>query len=659
MFKITGLILLFITIIVALLLILSKGKKTADNVLRILGIPVFLSGITIYCLCYLPDGFTFAELIVAFLHAIVSAGRMFLLNDDFQLISALPHNQALVSSVWFLTLFWLIHVLALIVSALALISVFGNNLIDWVRRHNKSDKDIYIICGVNDTSLCFAENIVSRKGRFVIFIDEECDKLICDKLRDMGCALIDTPYSPSNNQTADIFVKAGIKRTRRKNRRIYFLAFTDDYLNNGNLVSVALKTAQEEGISHDCFKAYALMEEGIVPQSLNEMAKHFGLSYDVQFFNECDLSARQLIKLAGPHEVMQFNNKTGLPLAGYEVFKVIILGFGSLGQQVFKKLLCSGQFEGSRFEAVIIDRNIHNITGQFKNRYPGIFTHYNIIIGECEVFSERFYEIISQHILDSRYIVVCLGDDNINLEAAADIDMIINKQITDRNYVGERIIAVNVRNKEHVFEDGLIPLQKKYILLGQYEQILTDEVLINDEMDAIAVQCHMVYCEESKSDNPWPQVSLFDKQSNRSIAAFIPAFLKIMGFKLVDTTNKGVNPVSREEFFTHLNEHPILKENLARTEHKRWCAFHFSEGWDTLPIECIRPVDKGHKDENRRLHACLVEWEYLETVSREVNRLLNKETNFQSYDLKYIVAIPEMLDKLPGKDAIISAELNR
>lgn len=649
MFKIIGLIILFISMIAALLLILSRGKKTADNVLRILGVPVFLSGITIYFLCYLPDVFTFAELVVAFLHAIISASRMFLLDDDFQLISALSHNQAWVSSLWFLILFWSIHVLALIVSALALISVFGNNLIDWVRRHNKRGKDIFIICGVNDTSLCFAENIVSKKGRFVIFIDQECNKLFCDKLRDMGCALIDAPYSPSNNQTADIFRKAGIKSTRRKNQRIYFLAFTDDYLINGNLVSVALKTAQDEGISYDCFKAYVMIEEGIVTQSLSKMIKKFDLGYDVQFFNECDLSARKLINLAGPHEVMQFNNKTGLPLVGYEVFKVIILGFGPLGQQVFKKLLCNGQFEGSRFEAVIIDRNIHNITGQFKTRYPGIFTHYNIIIGECEVFSDRFYEILSQHILDSRYIAICLDDDNINLKVAADIEMIINRQLTDQEYIQERIIAVNIRNKEHVFESDLIPLQEEYILFGQYEQILTDEVLINDEMDTIAVQCHIMYSEESESDIPWTQVSLFDKQSNRAIAAFIPAFLKIMGFRLVDTTNQGVNLVSKEEYFTHLNEHPILKENLGRTEHKRWCAFHFSEGWDRLPIEHIRPEDKGHKDEKRRLHACLVEWEGLETVSKEVSKVINKEINFQSYDLKYIVGIPEVLEKLPRK----------
>ena len=80
-------------------------------------------------------------------------------------------------------------------------------------------------------------------------------------------------------------------------------------------------------------------------------------------------------------------------------------------------------------------------------------------------------------------------------------------------------------------------------------------------------------------------------------------------------------------------------EKLAIAEHRRWNGFHLLHGWTPGP-----PDLTNGKNEEKKLHACLVPWEKLDEVARA-----QKIDNYRQYGVKNVLHIPDLL-QLVGQD---------
>ena len=103
---------------------------------------------------------------------------------------------------------------------------------------------------------------------------------------------------------------------------------------------------------------------------------------------------------------------------------------------------------------------------------------------------------------------------------------------------------------------------------------------------------------------------------------------------------------------------PAQKENLARSEHLRWCAFLYTFGYDDMDKKELvarlkiyqdeinkfsKSEIKPTQDKNKRKHALLVSWEELKYISLIENFFTHGNKNYQSLDEKNVEVVMELI----------------
>ena len=139
----------------------------------------------------------------------------------------------------------------------------------------------------------------------------------------------------------------------------------------------------------------------------------------------------------------------------------------------------------------------------------------------------------------------------------------------------------------------------------------------------------------------WKQCGYFHRMSSRaSVDYLIPLLRRITAMNNADTLT------------------PEQKENLAKCEHLRWCAFHYTFGYDVMGIEEFierlkkqqaEIQDQGkseitpRQDSEARKHVCLVSWDKLDDVSQAENSVTHGHRNFKQNDRDNIDVVMEFV----------------
>jgi hypothetical protein len=152
-------------------------------------------------------------------------------------------------------------------------------------------------------------------------------------------------------------------------------------------------------------------------------------------------------------------------------------------------------------------------------------------------------------------------------------------------------------------------------IFGMNKNIFSYENVIDETIIKRAKKANLHYIEmygekNIDSDEIWYDLRSMDKLSNISQVMHLQTKLYLIGLNEKDIKKKYANAKSFSNSLT--NE---VKLNLAKTEHLRWNANYFVQGWQVWDIKDI-PTDikkagKPNKDFMRELHVCLVDWEDL------------------------------------------------
>ena len=152
-------------------------------------------------------------------------------------------------------------------------------------------------------------------------------------------------------------------------------------------------------------------------------------------------------------------------------FNAMILGFGETGREVLGFLYEHGAFvdkdyKKSPFSCVVIDRQMENIEHPYRNSFPGMNESVGIRFKQCEIGSNAFWDDMSVQIQNLNYIVICMGNDRINLKMAVDLVKFAFRKGKDlsKNFV----ILIAQENPTHLDE---ITLQH-YNSIGQYHNCI-------------------------------------------------------------------------------------------------------------------------------------------------------------------------------------------
>lgn len=354
--------------------------------------------------------------------------------------------------------------------------------------------------------------------------------------------------------------------------------------------------------------------------------------------------------------------------------KTLIVGFGEVGRDAFRFLYEFGAFVDSknpnarsRFECMIVDKNLDDIKGTMMAAMPGIFKpHRHAELGnpsirfeQADFNSAEFYDkVLYQYrfLEEVNYIVISIGNNDEAIALAARIFNQIRRLRKDLSN-----LRIFVRCTDNKKVEGIQKIADHYNygygqgehnapviqIFGQPEKTYTYDLVVSDRLIEEGKQFHEEYRKLSGEGDSWesrhkqltdtgiPNIEKLRKlrrQESQDRANALHAATKMILLKdaLAELARENDTPLDLYSFYLrYFNadgsanvigaqtgiRYPELsdKENeiilrLAQLEHLRWNAAHELMGY---------VFNKGGKscDERTMKHNCLCPWGQLDEQS--------------------------------------------
>ena len=638
----------------SLIIYISKHPKKRTMPLKIAFVIMFAGGIFIYCTCHyrvlelaingqLDDsslewvrnsnadddnvsndkGVSWYHIPYIIERAVIDVGMMFYGRGDSKLFYRLEASR----NPLIVFLFWLIHLIAFYTAATALLIRFGNDLLRWIRIMTSKISDVDLVFGINKDSIAFGRNISDTKGSMLVYVDNVVGEDYEESINELG-GLSYSDKEALNASTS--FLKAIRIKPSKTKLRLFALSY--EYDRNLEYALKMSESLQKAGILPEQTELVLLGTDewkGMIFQS-GENQYGYG---SVLSFDEFEMSARLLINKYPPCNVISFD-ENGLAV---EDMEVLIVGFGRIGHEVLRKVIANGQFEGSRFHATIYQPDIEHIAGFFRSQYPRMFANknYNIDFKLHGGRGSDIFRFIHDNASKLKYIVICLEDR----DTARDIAVRIVESLQLMGY------PQNV----YTCDSKSVRCYSQYAKECVTHLICDSELLYSGELDKYAMELNHRYSGGTSLKEDWKNCAYFDRMSSRaSVDYLIPLISRVM-------------TMTKTEALTHEQ-----RENLAKSEHLRWCAFHYTFGFDVMEKEeFIRRVKerqkeikeygkssiKVTKDKQKLTHVCLVDWDELDEISEIENSLTNGSRNYKDSDrinVDMVVEIMQTKDRIKG-----------
>ena len=507
------------------------------------------------------------------------------------------------------------------------------------------------------------------------------------QLAQAGALLLSREYTEDTT-----FRKTGIKRLLKKGEARLFLLSGNPSRN----LRLAVKLVDEVKSGKD-FRAKITLYVRLDDERMGELLGMQTLpeNMEIRIVSPARLAALELVSGYPP---VNYVRPDPAKAVATRDFSAMILGFGETGSHVLRTLAEHGQFVGAEFHATVVDKDLDSRLGTFKSLYPGI-EHYGIEYVCADVNSVAFWEVLRTKPGTFGYVVISLGDFRRNMQLAIDIERFIcrltGKEIdifvkADGDSVSGCAALAALWPSGHIrafgaestiFTEDLIVNEagwalaknmheyynrkKKTSLLENTPEVPSGSRKGNkralsrkNHLFRKGVSFHAHSREEDMRQEPetsggqplaggysgnlsgetlsanasgmsWAQLPEIRKLSNLSAALHLVTKLKLAGLSPEMIRARQ----DKAGFIEMLGEERL--SNLAKGEHLHWNATLFAHGWDTWTV--ISGRDSGNKDEKRRLHACLVDWEELQRIEKRFGE------PYRAYDRIYVENIYDWL----------------
>ncbi len=563
--------------VVALLLHIVK-KCRFSTIVQIITVGIFLS--TTACLYPIfMSEYTctsFVECLETLFVSIVNALQIFTINADISDLLGKVENIAFFFKESYIFLVTFLSVIAPIVTASFLLSLFFNLSVK-VKFIFGCFKDTYVFSELNERSLTLASDIRrNHKKAMIIFTD------VLEK---------------EEETFFDLSIKA---------KAINALLFKDDILTvNFNFHSKSSQVSyfimggnETENIN----QALSLIE------SYRERELTRLYIFSLSCASELALSGidKGKLKVRRINEVQSLINHT-LYESGTKIFEsavendqvdtkninAVIIGMGNYGTEMIKALAWYCQMDGYKVTIDAFDVK-KSAEVEFKAMCPDLMSpKYNgvSVKGESE-YTIRIHsgiDVNSSEILDifktldkATYVFVSIGSDEENVKVAANMRMVW------RRLGSSPIIQAVVKNAKvaRMLENAANFKGQKYDLefTGNLEQAYSESVIIDSELEIKVLRRHLIW-------GPEEEFWAFEYNYRSSIASVIHK--KARGFCHIKNDDKltALNEKAEAEGMTPAEFKELVKKELGdeckplqMLEHRRWNAYMRGEGYEYAEV---------------------------------------------------------------------------
>lgn len=479
----------------------------------------------------------------------------------------------------------------------------------------------YIISGWNGRSKILVNNLRDA-GRKIIVLGDRFEASDLEALRDRGVIVF-----PGFKGEHPFYKKAAAKKAA------YILLFhTEDAENLNESLSLkeyfkpmkSQKNEYPKVIMHLAHRqSYTLF--GSLENDF--MRKDDQYPFELRIINTHKLLINKLLKEKPLYEGYEKRIKE----PDEHPLHLLITGFGLTGMEIAAEAIERAHFfNKNKLKITVIDKAAPQAEKRWLRNYPNSEKEVKIDFHQADITEENLESIIQAYLPSVTHIFVCLDDDYTDMMEGVELARKISNIPIFIKMNQDGLVSKWIHENADSFQN--------LYRFGYLQDILNEEYVINEELDALARMAHEKYREEPDNDAlPWENLSNFEKESNRSQMNHSMTKLKLLN--LTAQPKKKINQdhplIITEEEFKKIASEDLL-EKVAMTEHSRWNAFHFMRGWDAL--EDITPDQ--HKDPDQKLHGCLVPWDELDRVSNI------RGIDFKHYDRKPVLSLYELWDKI-------------
>lgn len=515
--------------------------------------------------------------------------------------------------------------------ASSLILSFIGDTGDKMRFGFKHSKKCCIFSEINENSLALAKGIVKNSDNATIVFcnTKKADKDAIARAKKLGAINL---YKTCENM-----------KIAKRFKKYEFFAISENEDNN-------IKTAESIISKHfDSVKPIiinAFVESGTNVKFLESvLGTKSATNIELRCIDEIAFFCNNLIFT---HPLYTTNSDT---------ISVAIIGCGRTGMRMLKTTYWAGQIDGYNLKIRVYDKKADRCCEEFLKQCPGLKDENVIDFIKADVDTLDFKEKIlnKENSLDATYIVVCMGDDQLNLSVSEELYRMYRRKLSFNNEkLPEIFVRVRSEVKSTPYFENVEFLKERHIhLFGTTESVFSDSTIFNTELENLAFAVHLAYWERlgMKHDSEeYAEVRKnfmtveYDRRSSMAAALHIPAKLYMCN----NTIKADENILTQENikiFDESIKKDAALLERLAINEHKRWNAFMLSEGYQAASIDemLIYAESIGnHKDDLSMLHPCITEWEALDELEKIYNKKYIKNKNFKYYDKNIVKSIPQI-----------------
>lgn len=325
-------------------------------------------------------------------------------------------------------------------------------------------------------------------------------------------------------------------------------------------------------------------------------------------------------------------------------FNAMILGFGETGREVLGFLYEQGafvdkNFKKSPFSCVVMDHQKSNLE-QRKN-FPGMNEANGVTYTQCEIGSKEFWNDVSGRIHDLNYIVVCMGNDRLNLKMA--VELVEFAFRNDKDLSKNFVILIAQENPSHLDDatlhhyNAIEQYHNCIRTFGSQKNVWTYDNMTNESLKARAKTYFEGYQRASGENGNWEErekvieatdnFATYAKRVRQRTQDYANCFhvatkLALIGPEIYEHRREIAQciPTSYEENSTHYTGTDTHVEKtlhyLAVHEHIRWEASHVALGY----------TPGQRTDDLKKTHECIMSYDDLTPKMKHYDYLVIKTT---------------------------------
>lgn len=610
-------------IFLAMIINLAAKPKFANSILSACLFCSSIGGLVIYSIAYSS---IYSNIFVIVARTLLTVCRMFAGVNEYNAIV----NTPVMSFTIVLFLFWLCHLMAFYATASAAISTIGAAALKRLRYYLQRYGSSVVIFGINDDSVRFGQSLVSTGINKIVYVDSKPDTACENAINTLGCII---NSSASALVPDEKFLKFLGSEKGSPDLTLYTL---DSEVGKNIAYAKSLLGALEScGVNTENVHLIIRSSDDSVECGLQGSETVYGYA-DVKIFTDVSLTGRMLMKHMPPCDKMTFNEDG----TAAEDFDAVIIGFGRTGRSILRYLTRNAQFEGCHYRAGVFSPAIVKENGHFLSSYPDFISNYDISFYDYNAKSVEFFNYIKEHASTLKYVVICTGSSALDDEIRSDISSYLNLLNCSP--------AICKCSKDSiawsVTPDAPI----------SYCNVYSADAIGSKTLDKLAMMLNYSYLNDNSitAEKAWINCDYFSRESSRAAVDFLSAYEKITGRDEEDLLLNGWGELSDS-----------VLENLGKTEHLRWCAFHYSMGFSPMTDEEIekrgqmrnKEIEENgkssirlSKDLHTRRHGCLRSWETLDNLSDLEQKYTGKWVDYKDMDIRNVLLLPTILRNSKG-----------